>query len=184
MGLRRLEWGQGIGGSGVSCSQVLAGCDRWRRGVDGGVRDDEAMVVDTVEGEDVVLFSFRPRPGASTGDCGGVTRAAGVVAELEAGVGERSSVLLASGASLTSTTTELDVDKADTLDDALDRAGESVGVRNGTVGIGRAIGIVLLITGAGGVNGRCRDAGRGEGGGVERPPCLVFLGRGSEFEVV
>lgn len=160
--------------------------------MDCDVPNDEAMVVATGAGEDVVLPTFRLRTGARTGDCGGVTRAAGVaealevrVAEaLEVGVGERSGVLLPGGVLLTSTTTELEVDKADTLDDALDRAGESAGVRNGNAGVGSSVGVVLLTTGVGGVNGRCRDTGRGEGGGVWRSLCLVLLGRGCRLKVV
>jgi hypothetical protein len=160
--------------------------------MDCDVPDDEAMVVATGAGEDVVLPTFRLRTGARTGDCGSVTRAAGVaealevgVAEaLEVGVGERSGVLLPGGVLLTSTTTELEVDKADTLDDALDRAGESAGVRNGNAGVGSSVGVVLLTTGVGGVNGRCRDTGRGEGGGVWRSLCLVLLGRGCGLKVV
>jgi len=146
-------------------------------------------------GEVVVLPPFRLRTGDSTGECGGVTRAAGIAAELEAdddmisflsGVGERSGVLLASGVSLTSTMTELEADKADTLDDALDRASESVGDRSGVVDVGSVIGIIRLTTGAVEFNGRCRNAGRGEGGGVrsllleevdavEYKACLLFL---------
>jgi hypothetical protein len=163
---------------------VAAGRDREPRGVDCDVPDDEAMVVATGPGEDVVLPTFRLRTGARTGDCGGVTRAAGVAEALEVGVGERSGVLLPGGVLLTSTTRELEVDKADTLDDALDRAGESAGVRNGTAGVGSSVGLVLLTTGVGGVNGRCRDAGRGEGGGVWRSLCLVLLGRGCGLKVV
>jgi hypothetical protein len=168
--------------------------------MDCDVPDDEAMVVATGAGEDVVLPTFRLRTGARTGDCGGVTRAAavaealevgvaealevGVAEALEVGVGERSGVLLPGGVLLTSTTTELEVDKADTLDDALDRAGESAGVRNGNAGVGSSVGVVLLTTGVGGVNGRCRDTGRGEGGGVWRSLCLVLLGRGCGLKVV
>lgn len=205
-GLRRLEWGQGsgwIGRSGVSCCQVLAGCVRGPRGVDAGVCDDEAMAVDTLARENVWLFSFRVRTGASTGDCGGVTKAAGVAAELEADddvisllfeLGERIGVLLAGDVSLTSTTTELEVDKADTLDDALDRSGESVGVRNSTAGVGGTIGVVPLTTGVRVVNWRYRYASGGDGGGVGKPALeedtlecearLVFLEWGSGFEVV
>jgi hypothetical protein len=105
---------------------------------------------------------------------------------LLSGVGERSGVLLAGGVSLT---------KADALDDALDRDGESVGVRSGVVDVVSVIGVIRLTTGAVEFNGRCRNAGKGEGGGVKRPlleevdaveckACLVFLGTGSRFEVV
>jgi len=173
-GLRRLEWGHGdgdlrIGRSGVSSSQVLEGCRRGLLDVDGDVRDDGAMAVATVVGKDVLLLSFRPRASACLGDCGGVMRATGVAVEPV-------------------------VAKADALDDALDRAGESVGVRNDTVGFGRGIGVVLR-TGAGRVNGRYRCAGKGEGGGVGRLPLaevdtaefeasLVALGRRARLEVV
>jgi hypothetical protein len=113
------------------------------------------------------------------------------VLSLPSRVGERSGVLLAGGVS---TTTELEADKAATFDDALDRAGESVGIRNGVVGVRSVLGVTLLATGAGGVNGRCWDAGKGEGGGVgrllldevdtvEREACPLFRGIGSGFEV-
>jgi hypothetical protein len=156
---------------------VAAGRDREARGVACDVPDDEAMVVATGAGEDVGLPTFRLRTGARIGDCGGVMRAAGVAEALEVGVGERSGVLLLGSVLLTSTTTELEMDKADTLGDALDRAGESAGVRSGTAGV------VLLTSGVGGVNGRCQDAGRGEGGGVWRSLCLVLLGRGCGLKV-
>ncbi len=174
-GLRRLEWGQGdedggAGRSGVSCSQMLAGCRRGVLEVDGLTSDEEAMMVGTVVGKDVLLLSLRTLAGASLGDWGGVTRPAGVAVELV-------------------------VDKADTLDDALDLAGNCSGACKGTVGTGSGIGVVLLTMGATGVGTRCLDVGEGEGGGVGRlrlaevdsvePEArLLFLGRRSGVEVV
>lgn len=57
----------------------------------------------------------------------------------------------------------------DALEDALDRLGDSAGVRKGgVVLIGEALGDGVLTSGPGGVTERSRRAGEGEGGGVRR----------------
>ena len=83
---------------------------------------------------------------------------------------------------------ELVEDDTDAVVVALDRTGWSLGACVGTVEVGLVAGVNVLTTDVGGVNGRRRGAGKGEGGGVGRlllaevdstdsDGCRVILGR-------